>query len=166
MAKKNNLQDALQGFSEQEAKRLLEKEGKRLERIALKLWRRDMSKYQPKSYAVHLGMQEGQRTNRSQKAIKLGRVKMISPTQWGIELTWENELVYHDSMFPNQPKGHSVMLISDGWHSKKLEGRFGKIYRFTYFEGTNYIGRVIKEWQKSAPKEITLEKQWSGAYTK
>lgn len=162
----NSLNSAISNATEKEVKRILLNEGRRLERIARKIWRRHMAQYKPKVYARHINGVAGQRTGRSEKAIKLGRVKMIAPNQWGIELTWENDLVYHDSIFQNQPKGHSVMLISDGWHSKKLEKKFGKIKRFTYFEGTGYLGKVIKEWQASAPKGISIDKQWSGAYTK
>src|SRR5690606_952919 len=146
MARKlNDLTNALQGYAQDEAKKLLEREGRRLKYLALKLWRQDMENYQPKKYAVHLGMREGQRTKRSQRAIKLGKVHMLPDGNLGIELTWENTLVYHDSIFKGQPKGHSVMLISDGWHSAKLEnwigrgGKNGRVHRFTYFEGTGYL---------------------------
>lgn len=158
MAKKaNNIQQAVQGFSEEEAKRLLQQEGRRLKYIAVKLWRKYLASYQPTQYV---------RTRKSQRGIKLGKVKQISPNQWGIELTWENSLMYHDSIFKNNPKGHSVMLISDGWHSRKLEARIGRVDRLTYFEGTGYLYKVYKEWNRSAPKGITLETQWSGQYYK
>jgi hypothetical protein len=167
MAKKlNDLTNALQGYAQDEARKILEREGRRLKYLALKMWRKDMEQYQPKQYAVHLGMPRGKRTKRSQRAIKLGKVKMLPDGSMGIELTWENELVYHDSMFKGQPKGHSVMLISDGWHSRKLEAKLGrKVERFTYFEGTNYLYRLYKEYMKIAPQGILLDVQWSGKYT-
>lgn len=169
MARKlNDLTNALQGYAQDEARKILEREGRRLNYIALKIWRKTMEEYKPKQYAVHLGMQQGQRTKRSQRAIKLGKVKMLPDGSMGIELTWENQLVYHDSVFGSgQPKGHSVMLISDGWHSKKLEKKIGRrIDRFTYFEGTGYLYQVYKEYTKIAPQGIYLDIQWSGQYTK
>jgi hypothetical protein len=160
MANLNQINRAISGATEQEVRRILQEEGRRLERIARTLWRAYYASYTPELYA---------RTYNSEKAIKLGRVKMIAPNQWGIELTWKNNLVYHPSIFKkgNQAEGHSVMLISDGWHSKKLEQKLGiRKHRFTYFEGTGYLARVIKKWQATAPQGISIEKQWSGAYTK
>lgn len=155
MAGMNSLQSALESLSEQETKKLLEAEGRKLKYIAIKLWRKYIGSYQPKVY---------KRTRASQRGIKLGKVKKIAPNQWGIELTWENDLMYHKSYLPNSnKKGHSVMLISDGWKAKKLERILGHpVYRFTYFEGTGYLYQVYKEYMKSAPKTITLETQWSG----
>ena len=163
MAGKNSFQEILQnavnGLSEEEAKRLLRAEGQRLKEIAIKKWRQYLASYTPKMYV---------RTGNSEKAIKLGDVKRISPTEWGIELTWENSLAYHDSVLPNSnKKGHAVMLISSGWHAKKLEKIYGKrVYRHTYFEGTGYLYQVYKEYMKSAPKTVTLDVQWSGKAVK
>lgn len=159
----DSISNELQAMSEREIKRRMHLEGRRLEQIALKLWRETMSKYEPKKYAVHLGKTAGTRTDRSEQAVKLGSVKKLPDGSFGIELTWENELVYHDSIFKNQPKGHSVMLISSGWHSKKLEKRMGRrINRFTYFEGTGYLYKVYKEYMNTAPEWIKLDTQWSG----
>jgi hypothetical protein len=149
MAKSNSLQEALQGLSEQEATKLLIQEGKRLERIAKKAFQTYYASYQPKEYV---------RTYDSNKAIKLGKVKKISPNQLGIELTWENDLAYHDSIFGGK-KGHSIVLISEGWHAEKLEAKIGKRYRLTYFKGTGYLAKVIKIWERTAPKGITIELQ-------
>jgi hypothetical protein len=151
MAKQsNNLQGALQGLSEQEAYKLLVREGKRLERIAKKAWQVYYASYKPVEYV---------REYDSNKAIKLGRVKKVGPNQLGIELTWEDSLAYHPSRFKGGKKGHSIILISEGWHSKKLEAKIGRRYRFTYFEGTGYISKVISLWNAGAPKGISIELQ-------
>jgi len=92
----NNITKAFQGYSEAEAKKLLLKEGRRLEGIAKKVWRRTMG-YKPKVYAVHLTGVAGKRTGRSERAIKLGKVKVLEDGNLGIELTWDNDLVYHES---------------------------------------------------------------------
>jgi len=161
MARNNlsqGLQSYLQGMNEQQARRTLEMEGRRLKYIALKLWRKYLGSYQPKQYV---------RTRDTQRGIKLGRVKKIDGNHFGIELTFENDLMYHDSIFGrNQPKGHSLMLISDGWHARKLEDRIGKVHRLTYFEGTGYLYQVYKEYMRGAPRGVTLDVQWSGKYTK
>lgn len=159
---RNNLSQGLAshltGMSERQAIATLNQEGRRLKHIAVKLWRKHLSTYQPKAYV---------RTRNTQRGIKLGRVKRISPTEYGIELTFENDLMYHDSIFGSgQPQGHSLMLISDGWHSKKLESKIGRVYMLTYFEGTGYLSEVYRQYNAGAPMGVRLDVQWSGAYTK
>lgn len=147
--------------SDEEAKRVLEAEGRKLKYIAIKLWRRYLSSYQPSKYV---------RTRKSQRSIKLGKVKIHSANEWSIELTYVDDLAYHDSIFKGNPKGHAIMLVSKGWHSKKLEERLGgkKIERFTYFDGTGYLDKVYKEYMIVRDKRIELEVQWNGNsdYTK
>ena len=160
----NNLENALNGLSFDEAKKLLQKEGRKLERIAKSEWRKYLNSYSPKEYI---------RTGRSEKAIKLNNVKQVSSDELGIELTWQNDLVYHDSVLykkgytSKNKKGHSVMLISRGWHSVKLEKKLKRrIYRFTYYQGSGYIDNVIKRYKAVKDKNVSLELQWSGAFTR
>ena len=155
----DSLQSYLHGMSEEQAIKILEMEGRRLKYIALKVWRKYLSSYQPKEYV---------RTRNTQRGIKLGRVRRIDSNHFGIDLMYENDLMYHDSIFgADQPKGHSLMLISDGWHSKKLERRYGRrIYMLTYFEGADIIGQIEREYNKYKPLGVTLETKWSGRYTR
>lgn len=159
----NNLTNALQGRSEQATRKLLEAEGRRLKYIALKLWRKYLASYQPKQYA---------RTRKSQRGIKLGRVKWVDGNHLGIELTFENDLMYHDSVVKgSKKKGHSVMLISEGWNQSKRQTKLsrmlgGQVYRFTYFEGTNYLAEVEKAYNTGKPVGVRLETQWSGKFYK
>lgn len=160
MARINNLseglQSYLQGMTEEQAIKTLQQEGRRLKYIALKVWRKYLSDYQPKQYV---------RTRDTQRGIKLGRVRKISPYVYGIDLKYENDLMYHDSVFGNNyPKGHSLMLISEGWKVKK--GRHKDIYMFGYFEGADIIGQIEREYNKFKPKGITLETQWTGKFLK
>lgn len=161
MARNNvsqGLASYLQGMSEDQARATLEMEGRRLKYIAVKVWRRYLASYQPKAYV---------RTRDTQRGIKLGRVHRISPFEFGIRLEFENDLMYHDSIFgKSHPKGHSLMLISDGWHSEKLERKRGRVHRLTYFEGIDYIGQVKRAYEAGAPFGVRLETNWSGKYTK
>lgn len=160
MARRNNLseglQSYLQGMTEEQAIRTLQQEGRRLKYIALKVWRKYLSNYQPKQYV---------RTRDTQRGIELGRVRKISPHVYGIDLKYENDLMYHDSVFgKNYPKGHSLMLISEGWRVRK--GRHKDIYMFGYFEGADIIGQIEREYNKFKPRGITLETQWTGKFLK
>lgn len=163
MANLDSLNNAFAAQSEQQAKRQLEQEGRRLKLIAVKIWRQYLASYKPKSYA---------RTRNSQRGIKLGRVHRVDAFHFGIELTFENDLMYHDSVLPNSAKkGHSIMLISEGWNKEKKETKLSKmmrkqVYRFTYFEGIDYLGKVEKAFNAGKPIGITLETQWSEVYVK
>lgn len=143
------------GFNtEIEAKLALQREGKRLKMIADKLWRQYLDTHQGRPY---------RRTNKAdEKAIKLGRVKRLDAFTWGIELSFVDELSYHDSIVSKdkKPKGHAFMLISEGWQVQK--GSHKGVKDFGYFTGINYIGRVIQEYNDSAPKGITLKANWAG----
>lgn len=133
----------------------LQAEGARLKYIALKIWRAYLAEYKPAEYA---------RTRASQRGIKLGKVKRLDALTWGIELTFEDDLMYHDSVVKStrkkHPKGHSIMLISEGWKNKRGHNR--DVYRFGYFEGIDYIGRVQRAFEKSMPTEMSMEITWDG----
>ena len=143
--------------SDAEAKRVLEKEGKRLEAIAIKVWRQYENSYQPHKYV---------RTKKSLNSIKLKtRVFRVDGNTWGIEVTFKDDLAYHDSVIgKSHKKGHAVMLISSGWKVKK--GRHASVPRFGYYEGFDYIGKVVKEFNNGKHRGIELEVQWSGNYLK
>lgn len=157
MVSKNNTPFSFD--TEAEARKVLEEEGRKLKYIAIKQWRLYLSSYTPKMYV---------RTRKSQRAIKLGRVIKLDNNTFGLELTFENDLVYHDSVIKKSKlKGHSIMLISNGWHSKKLEAKIGRrIERFTYYEGSGYLSKVYNEYMKVKHVGITLDTEWSGKATK
>lgn len=139
--------------TEQEAIKALQEEGRKLKYIAIKVWRKYLGSYQPKSYV---------RTRDSQKAIKLGQVKRVG-NDFVIELTFENDLAYHDSVIgKDQPQGHSIMLISNGWTASNLERKIGMRQRFTRYKGFNYLGQVEKEYRKRGHEGVLLEIQWKG----
>lgn len=153
------VKNSFQGYSEEQAINILRSEGRRLEKIARKVWRQYLDSYSPKAYV---------RTGKSMKGIVLKRVRKIDANHFGIELTFENDLMYHDSVVGSSKKGHSIMLISDGWHSKKLEAMYRgrRVYRHTYYEGFNYIGKVVKEFNAGKPMGVFLDVNWSGKYYK
>ena len=152
---KNNLLSSLEGLGQLEAHRLLEQEGRKLERIARSVWRAYLSSYRPKVYA---------RTGKSYEAIQLKAVKRLDSEFLGIELTWKNELVYHDSEMKNRQQGHAVMLISNGWRVKR--GKHRDVYRFGYYEGFDYLGKVEKTYNAMKNPLVHLEIQWSGKFLK
>jgi hypothetical protein len=144
--------------SDEEAIKVLTAEGRKLKYIAVKVWRKYLGSYQPKRYI---------RTRDTQRGIKLGKVKKVGDNEWGIELTFENDLMYHDSYVgKGQPQGHSIMLLSSGWKAVNLERKIGVRQNFTRHKGINYLGEVAKAYNSQKHKGITLEIQWSGKYLK
>lgn len=143
--------------TDEEAKRALIKEGKRLEKIAKKVWRQYEASYKPHKYV---------RKGKSFDSITLKtRVFRVDENTWGIEVTFKNRLAYHDSVIGEKHgKGHAIMLISSGWRVKK--GRHKDVPRFGYYEGFDYIGKVVEEFNKGKHKGVELEVQWSGKYIK
>lgn len=149
---------------ESEAKKILLIEGRKLKNIAQMEWAKYLNSYSPVEYI---------RTHDSEKALKLGIVKVVNSDHLGIEVTWDNTLVYHDSWLYKKGKakknvqGHSIMLISKGWHSKKLEKVYGKrVYRHTYYQGYGYIDNVIRAYENVKDPRIHIELQWSGVFYK
>lgn len=149
----------LNALGEEEVKRLLLEEGRRLEKIAKDIWRKYYESYKPRVY---------KRTYRSLEAIQLNpSIEKLSPTEWGIRLNFVDDLAYHPSIIRRKdgkvyPHGHAIMLISSGWRVKR--GWHKDKYRFGYFEGINYIDKVIEEFNKNKSPYIQIEFNWNGAY--
>lgn len=153
--------------SEAEAIRVLKAEGKKLEACAKKVWQQYLASYKPQMYAIHLTGVAGKRTGNSLKSIKVGQVKKIGNDEYGIEVTFQNDLAYHESVFgKSQPQGHAIMLISFGWRVKK--GKHRNIEHFGYRQGYDYLEKVQKMYNNIKDKRISLEIQWLGSknYTK
>jgi len=146
--------------SDAEAIRVLRVEGKKLVQSAKKIWRLYQASYNPKEYF---------RTGNSLKSIKLGSIKKLDNNEWAIELTFINDLAYHDSVVfkkgerksgkSSHNQGHAIMLISQGWRTK---GRFQNVARFGNYKGFDYLEQVKKDYLATADKRLTLEIQWQG----
>jgi hypothetical protein len=151
MASNTNLMSVGAFDSEKEAEKALRAEARKFKYIAVKIWRRYLASYKPAQYI---------RTRKSQNSIQIkSKLIRLPNNELGMEITWEDNLAWHDSVLPNsKQKGHSIVLISEGWHSAKLEKIMGRaIYRFTYYKGFNYLGKVITEYDKVRDKRIGFE---------
>lgn len=154
-------------ISDEEAKRVLKAEGRKLKYCALRVWRQYLDSYKPHVYARHLTGVYGVRTKRSLKSIKLGDVKKVGKNEWQIQVTYLNDLAYHESVISkNEPKGHAIMLISYGWKVKK--GSHRDIERFGEYKGFNYLEKVRKMYEGMKDRRVNFEIQWKGNdnYTK
>lgn len=154
MAKKKPINQNEFAFdSDEEAIKALQSEGRRLKYIAIKVWRQYLNSYTPKQYV---------RTRDSQRSIKLGKVYKVDENTWGIAVTFDNDLAYHDSiLYTDEPQGHAIMLISQGW-TVKDSAMHRDVYRFGYYEGFDYIEKVMKEFNNTAKQGTTLRVEWKG----
>ena len=151
---------SLYGFdSPEETIVALKNEARKLRYCCLKVWRRYLSSYKPSHYAVHKTGVKGKRTGHSAKSIQIGGIKQIDFDEIGIEVTFTNDLAYHDSVMGGR-EGHAIMLISQGWKVKK--GKHKNVYRFGYYEGFDYLGEVQRMYDGIKDKRVSLEIQWLG----
>lgn len=144
--------------SEEEAILALKEEGQRLIRIARRVWNSYLRSYDPSKYV---------RTHDSEMSMILSNVVKIDKDTLGLRLNFLDDLAYHDSVLNGKnkgkyPQGHSIMLISEGWHSKKLEDKIGERYMFTYYEGFDYLEKVREEFEKGKHMGISFEIYWNG----
>lgn len=138
--------------TDDEAKKVLKEEGRKLKYCALRVWRQYLSSYKPKQYI---------RTKDSVNSIRLGNVYKTADGEWNIEVTFVNDLAYHDSVIGrNQPQGHAIMLISYGWNVKG--GVHKDIPRFGKYGGFDYLGKVFKMYDGIRDKRVSLDAQWLG----
>lgn len=141
---------------------------RKLEKIARKKWEAYIASYTPKRYV---------RTGNSLKSLKVDEtihylgVDVFGAHRYGMRVYWQNDLVYHNSIFKGvgHKKGHSVMLIGTYWYSKKLESKKGHIPRFTrssWYGGDSYLSDVIKDYENSKDSRMSIEVEWSGKFLK
>lgn len=132
-------------------------EGRRLERIARRVWDEILAKPEPKRYV---------RTGNSVNAIKLSKPVLQENGRYSISLTWDNDLAYHDSVVKSgttkHPKGHAIWLISEGWNAPKLASKIGNRPRFTNYKQTNYLDKVMNEYRKGMPKGYSIRVDLDG----
>ena len=144
------------------AKITLELEAKKLYDIAKRVWLRYYNNYTPQVY---------DRTGKTIDALKIGSIRKIDAFTWGIDVFFENNLVYHESRWGKKyPDAHTVMIIG-GWSKNKRKPKTGwrvkrgwhkDIHRFGYFEGFDYLGEVEREYNKIRDQRIFLDIQWTG----
>jgi hypothetical protein len=140
--------------SEEEAIKILKQEAKKLNSIAKNVWRSYLASYKPVEY---------KRTGNSLKSIRIGEFVKVNEETLGITVTFDDDLAFHNSYInkkTGKPQGHAIMLISQGWKVKR--GWHKNIYRFGYYEGFDFLGKVADEYNAVKHPYIELEIQWHG----
>lgn len=142
--------------SEEDAIRALKQEAKVLQEVAKDVWQKYLDSYRPQEYI---------RTGKTMRSIKIGKIKKIGMDEYAISVTYDNDLVYHDSVMGGK-QGHTIMLIG-GWKKTNMgwrvkTGWHKNIRRFGYWEGFDYIGEVQQLYNLRKNKAISLDVEWSG----
>lgn len=157
MQKRNQNSNTFAFASEEDAVRALKRDGALLRRIAMTVWQQYEASYTPERYI---------RTGDTLRSMKLTHVYRKGLNEYVIALTYDNDLVYHDSVFKGGKQGHTIMLIG-GWERTEMgwkvkTGWHKDIKRFGYWEGFDYIGTVQRRYEALRNKAIDFEVEWSG----
>ena len=120
----------------------IESQASRLLRDINSMWAGYENSYTPTMY---------ERTGATKSGFSIGRPRIEN--EGGkpvvkIDLILDDGSMWHDSVFgKGYSKGHSFMLISEGWRAPALEKyKGGPIYRFTYFDGVGIVDSLINEY--------------------
>lgn len=102
------------------------------------LWRGYENSYTPSVYV---------RTGKTRMGFSLSepRITGTGPsTRIEIDLILDDDMMWHDSIFGGS-KGHSFMLISEGWDAPALRAYRGgnDTYRLTTFDGVGIIDSLV-----------------------
>ncbi|WP_206459456.1 hypothetical protein [Anaerovorax sp. IOR16] len=78
---------------------------------------------------------------------------VIVQTLNGFSITFDERLVYHDSVVYKDTQAYVPLLIEDGWHWNKSHQ---KIDRFTDFSGYPFVENGVEKYLQSAPKGVSI----------
>lgn len=109
------------------------------------------SSYEPTVY---------KRTGNTIASIQVGFPKKITINQWELEITFDESLANHPSVF-GQEKGYTPWLLNSGWRTK-LDSTLNKDH-FTRFVGTNYITKAIERFNQSNKYGLIVEALHNGS---
>ena len=120
----------------------IESQASRLLRDINSMWAGYESSYSPVMY---------NRSGATKSGFKLSPPRITSGldgTRVEVDLILDDDYMWHSSLFGYEKnRGHSFMLISEGWHASGLESYLGKsVYRLTEFEGVGIIDSLTSQY--------------------
>lgn len=132
-----------------DVKRVLQEEGQRLYNIIQKHIDKYYASYSPVEY---------ERTYMFKESLRVDPVQMENG-QWSIKVYFDDILATHDSIIGGD-SGNVPILLNYGWQTTMSPPR----YRFTAYEGSNFLSDAIEEYSKSNPYgiKISLRSEWNG----
>ena len=133
---------------------MLKAEVEKLEGITKSVYNQYLKSYSPQQY-VRTGAMIGS-IGKSEIVKEANSMKMA--------VSFDNSGAYHSSLFGGS-MGHAPILISDGWHSKRLEQtRMGRVYRLTYYEGFDALDKIESQYNavKNPLARLEIQKNTRG----
>lgn len=133
----NNSSAVIKKKIEAKVERILKSEVAKLEGITKSVYQQYLKSYSPTQY-VRTGEMIG----------SIGKTEIVKEgNKMKMAVSFDNSSAYHESLFGGS-KGHAPILISEGWHSKRLEQtRMGRVYRLTYYEGFDALGKIESQYE-------------------
>lgn len=101
--------------------------------------------YEPKVY---------KRTGNTLASIQFGQPRKLTINQWELDITFDETLANHPSVF-GQEEGYTPWLLNSGWKTK-LDSTLNRDH-FTRFQGTNYITNAVNRFNESNSYGLIVE---------
>ena len=108
------------------------------------------SSYEPKVY---------QRTGNTLSSIRVGEPRKISINEWSLEITFDENLANHPSVF-GQEQGYTPWLLEVGWNIEKKVGYSKPM--FTKHPGTHYIQKAVERFNSNNPHGLFVTVEHNG----
>lgn len=84
-----------------------------------------------------------------------------------LSVSFRPSMAYHSNLWGDH-MSYVPMLISEGWHSKKLEDAIGHpVPRLTYYEGYHFVEKAVQMFNRTNPYGVyispdDIDAQWEG----
>lgn len=149
----SQLQAQMNKKAEAQARKILKREGDKLENITKATVNSYYNSYRPSVYVRTYGFKNS--------VVKTGIKRVGNSLEMSVGFDGG---ALHNSMFAGNAQGYVPILLSNGWHSVKLERRVGPIHRFTFYGGFNIIGKIQSSYnavRHPLVKPLEIKSKWS-----
>jgi hypothetical protein len=135
---------------ESQIKQVLSDAGRELEHLMIEELNNYFDSYEPKVY---------KRTGNTIASIRVGEPRKISINQWSLDITFDESLANHPSVF-GQEQGYTPWLLEVGWN---IENKV--VYSrpmFTKHPGTHYIQKAVERFNANNPHGLFVTVEHNG----
>lgn len=137
-------------LNDDNVRKILQDAGRELEGYLKAELNAYFSSYDPKVY---------KRTGNTMKAIQVGEPKRINANEWSLEITFDDGLANHPSVF-GQEDGYTPWLLEVGWNIEDKVGYSRPM--FTDHPGTEYIKKAVAKFNASNPHGLKVTVEHNG----
>ncbi|MCM3394846.1 hypothetical protein M3651_20910 [Cytobacillus oceanisediminis] len=138
-------------MNETKIKRILSSAARQLEKYMKNELDKYFNSYTPQEY---------RRTGKTVESIKVGEPRKHSINEWAIEIYFDEELVNHDSVMGDQPKGYTPWLLEVGWDIRDKVDFDAPM--FTHHPGTEFVKKAVRKFNATNPHRLKISVSHSG----